>query len=529
MEREQAINEAVKAIIEDPTINIDKLKRAVCKKHNLSVYLRNSDILKLFPKDKLTDIIKRKLMKVPTRTLSGVTPVAVMTFSGCPHSGCIYCPRGKDAAQSYTGHEPAAMRAKQNHFDPWDQVKSRLRQYEEIGHPTDKCELILMGGTFLSEKEEYKHHFVKRCYEAFNDQESNCLEDAKKVNETAKHRIVGLTIETRPDWAKEKHVKEMLSYGCTRVELGVQTLSDSIYEKVNRGHTVQDVIEATTTCRNAGLKIVFHMMPGLFQNKEQDIKTFKQLFNDSQFRPDMLKIYPTMVMANTKLYDMWEQGNFKPYSAEEAADVISEIYREIPKYVRVMRIQRDIPTPLVIDGVKKSNLRQLVEQQCNIKKIKINEIRAREIGISQRDNKTNSEMKNSEMKNSEMKNSEMKNSKMKNSEMKLNIIKYEANEGQEYFISFEDNNERLAGFIRLRLCDKAIVRELHVYGSEVKLGEQGTTQHQGYGKKLLDKAEQICKEHEFKELYIIAGVGVRQYYYGLGYKPALPYVMKRLD
>ncbi|MFA5381561.1 MAG: tRNA uridine(34) 5-carboxymethylaminomethyl modification radical SAM/GNAT enzyme Elp3 [Candidatus Micrarchaeia archaeon] len=506
----KAIEEIVKEFLKNPEKDIELIKREICKKYSLKTFIRNSDIIKELKQEKKLDKnLLLILKKSPSRTMSGVTPVAVMSFSGCPHSGCIYCPRGKEAAQSYTGEEPAALRARQNNFDAYKQVKARLKQYKEMGHSMDKCELIIMGGTFLSNKEKYKKSFIKDCFDAFNNKKSKTLKEAQKLNEKAEHRIVGLTIETRPDYV---FIDEMLSYGCTRVELGVQVLSDKIYKKVNRGHSLKDVIDATKKCKEAGLKITYHIMPGLFQTPKQDIQMFKKLFSDSDFKPDMLKIYPTMVMENTKLYDIWKKGKFKPYSAEQAAEVISECYKYIPEYVRVMRVQRDIPTPLITAGVEKSNLRQLVEEKCKKKKIKIKEIRYREAGLQKYKFGKDIQEKN----------------------IKLKIKKYTASEGTEYFISFEDTkNNILIGFVRLRICadKKAIVRELHVYGSEINIGldSNESVQHKGYGKRLLKKAEEITKKNKINKLYIISGIGVREYYYKLGYSLDGFYVSKIIN
>jgi len=504
----RVIKEIVEAIIKNPNTDLENTKRIFCKKYSLKQFIKNSQILEELKKqNKLNNALLLKLKKAPSRTISGVTPVAVMSFSGCPHSGCIYCPRGKEAAQSYTGEEPAALRARQNQFDAYKQVKARLRQYKEMGHPMDKCELIIMGGTFLSNKEKYKRSFIKGCFDAFNNKKSKTLKQAQKLNEKAEHRVIGLTIETRPDYV---FIDEMLSYGCTRVELGVQVLDDKIYKKVNRGHTLKDVIDATKKCKEAGLKINFHIMIGLFQSPKQDIQMFKELFSNPDFKPDMLKIYPTMVMENTKLYDLWKKKKYKPYDAEQAAEVISECYKYIPEYVRVMRVQRDIPTPLITAGVEKSNLRQLVEEKCKKKKIEIKEIRFREAGLQK--SKFGKEINEKNI--------------------KLKIKKYSASKGTEYFISFEDKNI-LIGFLRLRICadKKAIVRELHVYGSEINIGAESTesVQHKGFGKRLLKKAEEITKKNKINKLYIISGIGVHEYYYKLGYSLDGFYVSKQIN
>lgn len=494
---------------------VDKLKKEVAGKYGVQV-VKNSQISKHIENKNL----KRHLIKVPSRTISGVTPVAIMSVSSCPHGKCLYCPKGKCAPQSYTGEEPASLRARQNMFDPYMQVKARLRQYKEIGHPTDKIELIVMGGTFLAQNSRYKKEFILKLYEALNGTRCETLEDAKKINETALHRVVGLTIETRPDWSKKTHINEMLNYGSTRVELGVQTLSDSVYKKVKRGHEIKDVVESTQLLKDSAFKIVYHMMPGLFCSPEEDIQHIKSLFVDPNFQPDMLKIYPTLVLKNTELYDMWERGEYKPYDSENAAEVISEALRYVPKYVRVMRIQRDIPSPLVVAGVKHSNLRQIVEQKMKEKNIQLKEIRSREIGVAVNTYKRKLEL----------------------SKLEQTITEYKASNGKEYFIAYEDlDDDVILGFVRLRIpyapfrpeIDKqtGLIRELHVYGSEVGIGglpESFQTQHRGLGKNLLEKAEEIAKQNGMEKMIVIAGSGVRPYYYKQGYSLNKNYVGKKI-
>ncbi len=440
-------------------------------------------------------------MKKPTRTLSGVSPIAVMIKpqDSCKW-GCIYCPFTGLAAKSYTGEEPAALRARQFNFDPYLQTKYRIEALTKIGHNTQKNEIIVMGGTFLAMEQEYKEWFIKRIYDAVNGEDSKTLEEAKKKNETAERRIVGLTIETRPDIC---FVEEMLRYGATRCELGVQHIDDEIYKNINRGHTVKDVVDATRNLKEAAFKVLYHVMPGLpGSSPEKDVVFVKKIFEDEQFRPDMIKIYPTLVIKNTILYEMMEQGEYTPYSSEEAAEIISEFYRYIPEYVRVMRIQRDIPAPKIERGVKKSNLRELVEQRLKEKNIEIKEIRYREIG-----RKNNPEGR-----------------------PEINILQYAASKGKEYFIAYEYPDKTLLGFIRLRIPthDQALIRELHIYGKAAALGKKGEIQHKGIGKMLLEQAEEIAKEHR-DEISIISGVGVREYYRKFGYTLKEPYMWKRLS
>jgi elongator complex protein 3 len=492
--------------------NLAKIKQEAARKFNLPNFLRNSEILPKLPK-RAPRRLRSLLLKRPSRTASGVTPVALMIRpeGSCPFS-CIYCPYTGKAAKSYTGEEPAALRARQFKFDALKQVRGRLRHYEETGHPTDKCEAIIMGGTFLSMPEKYKRAFVKKMYDGFNGKVSRNIAHAKKLNESAKCRVVGLTIETRPDVCKKPQVREMLSYGATRVELGVQHPEDRIYKRINRGHTVSDVENATKWLRDSAFKICYHLMPGLpGSSPKKDVQMLKRVFSDSRFMPDMLKLYPTLVLGGTELSKMVAQGKYEPYSTKEAAEVISEFYCHIPKWARVMRIQRDIPSGLIGAGVEKSNLRELVEEAIRRKGIDAKEIRYREPRART----------------------------LPAEEPELCRTDYDAGGGRETFLSIEAGN-CILGFARLRIPDSpfqkeiskscALIRELHVYGSETGIGKKGTSvQHRSFGSTLLKEAERIAKEECGKdEMAIISGVGARRYYYKRGYSPKGPYVAKKL-
>ena len=440
-----------------------------------------------------------------------MTPVAVMIRpeGSCSH-GCIYCPAAGLAPKSYTGFEPAARRGRQYCFDPFAQAQARLKQYEEGGHPSDKCELIIMGGTFLEMPLEYRQAFIKGVYDGLNGFRSATLEAAKEANETGKHRAVGLTIETRPDVCAP-HIQEMLSYGGTRVELGVQHPDDSIYECINRGHTVRDVADATRSLKDAAFKVLYHIMPGLpGSGPEKDIAMTRRLFEDERFRPDMLKIYPTLVIGGTKLEELSDEGRFHPYSTEEAAETISEMYRHIPGYVRVMRIQRDIPLQKIRAGVAKSNLRELVESKIREKGIVPREIRMREIGFR----RNHGDLRADDL-----------------SRFTLRRLEYCASGGREVFLSYEDQDDSIAGFVRLRIPGKSgtgLIRELHVYGSEANISATGVIQHRGLGSSLLKEAEDSAAAAGMKDLLVISGVGVREYYRKHGYSRAGPYMGKRL-
>ncbi len=493
--------------------DLEKVKRESAKKFSLTGPMKNTEIIRNFPKDKITKEIKILLLRKPMRTLSGVSPIAVMIKPvGSCKGKCIYCPYTGKAPKSYTGEEPAARRARSCGFDPFLQVKTRLKQFRVNGHPTDKCEVILMGGTFLQTPLRYQKWFVKRMYDALNQSESKNLEEAKRKNESAKNRMVGLTIETRPDVFGKKELDRVLEFGCTRVEFGVQNPDDRIYKIIKRGHSVKDVIEATNRTKNAGLKVCYHLMLGLpGSDKKKDVQMIKKIFEKEEFRPDMLKVYPTLVIEGTELWKMKEKGKYKPLDVEETIEILSELYKVVPSYVRIMRIQRDIPSQLINEGVKKSNLRQILEQRMKNTKTESNEIRFKEIGL--------------------------RRGKLGKTQIKR--IDYEASNGKEIFVYFENKEGMIIGFIRLRIPGKsirkeitsesAIIRELHVYGKETEISKKGKIQHTGFGVRLLNEAEQIAKK-EFgkKKMVIISGVGVRKYYYKFGYKLDGAYVSKKL-
>jgi elongator complex protein 3 len=415
------------------------------------------------------------------------------------------------------------MRGLQNQFDPYQQVKSRIEQLQAIGHKVDKAELIIMGGTFPATPLDYQTWFIQRCLDAITDKESASLEEAKRNAETSSIRNVGITVETRPDWAKETHVDSMLDMGVTRVELGVQIPSDDIYRLVGRKHKVQDVVEATRIMKDAGLKIVYHLMPGLpGSNPEKDLEAFKEIFANSDFKPDMIKIYPCLVLRGTKAYEWYCEGKYKPYTNEEAGNLIVEIKKIIPPWVRVMRVQRDIPAPLIVAGVNRSNLRQLVHQKLEEQGVRCRCIRCREVGHRMAIDKV----------------------KPNPDKVKILTTKYAASEGEEIFISAEEpESDVLIGYLRLRVpSEKAhrpevkgkpcsIVRELHIYGPLVPVGKHQSKawQHKGYGGFLLAQAEHISREdYGLKKVLVISALGTKQYYMRFGYQYDGVYVSKML-
>ncbi|UCE15557.1 MAG: tRNA uridine(34) 5-carboxymethylaminomethyl modification radical SAM/GNAT enzyme Elp3 [Candidatus Bathyarchaeota archaeon] len=514
--------------ISNPTKqDINQIKTKIAKKYNLKTIPPNSKLishLKTHEKTKLLPVLRRKAV----RTISGVTIVAVMTKPWpCPQkTPCAYCPGGppQGVPQSYTGHEPATMRGIQSGFNPYRQVKNRIKQLEAIGHTVDKIELVVMGGTFPNTPLNYQEHFIQRCLEAITKKKSKSLEEAKKTAETSKIRNVGITVETRPDWAKENHIDHMLSMGVTRVELGVQNVYDDIYELVGRGHTVQDVIEATRILKDAGLKVAYHLMPGLpGSNFERDLKGFQKIFTDSSFKPDMIKIYPCLVLKGTKAYKWWSQGKYQPYTTEEATQLILKVKKMVPQWVRIMRVQRDIPAFLIEAGVDKGNLRQMVLRRLKEQKMKCHCIRCREVGHRWLKDEVKPDLNN----------------------IQTIITKERASEGEDVFISIEDSiNEILIGYLRLRIpTEKAhrpeilpkatsIVRELHVYGPLVPVGKRMAKawQHKSYGGILLSEAERISwEEYDRRKIVVTSALGTKQYYKKFGYDCDDPYVSKILE
>jgi len=460
--------------------------------------------------------LKNEVRK-PTKTLAGVTPIAVMCKpKPCKHGACLYCP-SLNVPQSYTPKSPPVLRAERLGYNPRFQVESRLKAYGLMHHPTDKIELIIMGGNFTEYDKKYKQEFVKQCYDALNGKKSKNLEQAKKINEKARHRCVALCIESRPDTlVKDKNsINELLNFGCTRVELGVQCLDDKIYTRVNRGHTVQDVIQATKLLRDAGFKIGYHMMLGVPGSSEKkDIEMFKKLFRDERFKPDQLKIYPCQVIKGAALERVYKNKKYRPYSEEKIKSLIIKIMRIIPNYCRVMRVMREIPPDYLTAGTTRIDLRKDIELEIRKKGYRIKEIRFREIGFEFRDKLPREKI---------------------SQKLILKITEYRASRGTEYFLEIVNKDNILFGLCRLRINKDrkneipAILRELHVYGQSLAIGEKAKSeisQHKGLGKRLIAEAEKIAKNKEADSLFVISGVGVRQYYRKLGYKLIGPYMAK---
>ncbi len=505
--------------------NVNLIKSKVAQKYGLCQVPRNSEIIKHLEPSERKKILSI-LLKKPVRGASGVTVVAVMTKPWpCPQGQpCAYCPGGpsKGVPQSYTGFEPAAMRGSQNEYDAFKQVMHRIEQYRSIGHFVDKIELIIMGGTFPSMPREYQEKFIKGCLDAINGTLSSSLDEAKTISESSQIRNVGITVETRPDWTNEDHVDQMLSLGITRVEIGVQNVYDDIYKIVNRGHTVEDVVTATQVLKDSGLKVVYHMMPGLpGSNFTRDVEGFKKIFSDPNFRPDMLKIYPCLVIDGTKLHEWWKEGKYSPYTTDEAVKLVSEVKKIVPEWVRIMRVQRDIPVYLIEKGVDKSNLRELVMNKLRREGVRCRCIRCREVGQRWLKEKVTPDYNH----------------------VKACVKSYDASNGIEHFISVEDSvNDILIGYLRLRfpsdkphrpeiLSEKScLIRELRVCGPVVPVGRylKEAYQHKGYGKLLIQKAENIGREYGYKKILVTSSLGTKRYYKKLGYKYDGPYMSKKL-
>ncbi len=454
----------------------------------------------------------KMLVRKPTRTLSGVAVIAAMTSPArCPHGTCVPCPGGIHcaSAQSYTGREPAALRAAQHEYDPYRQVMARLAQLDEIGHPLDKSELIIMGGTITARPLGYQHWFVKRCLLAMNDYPAakapstpwQSFADVAAANETASVRNIGTTFETRPDYCGPKETMNMLLLGVTKVELGVQSTRDDLLQSMKRGHTVEDAVSANHALREAGLKVGFHMMPGLPDSTPRvDLEVFRELFSDSRFRPDYLKIYPTLVVEGTELYRQYLLGEYTPLGDAAAIELVSRIKEILPAYVRLQRVQRDIPAQLIVAGVQKSNLRQLSKLRLSARGGQCRCIRCREAGLR----------------------------RFLDGKVAPKHETYDACGGVEHFLSFEGEDETVVGFLRLRLSARARVRELHVYGPMLPIGSRVEGwQHRGFGARLVQTAENMAEDAGYSSLEITSGIGARGYYRRLGYELCGPYMAKR--
>lgn len=528
----ETVGGLIKAYEAQIPINLSKLKNDMAKKYKLAYIPKLVDIIAAVPeeyKSKLLPYIKAK----PVRTASGIAVVAVMSKPHrCPHIAmtgnvCVYCPGGPDSdfeysTQAYTGYEPTSMRAIRARYHPYSQTRGRVDQLKRLGHSVDKVEFIVMGGTFMSLDSQYKDFFIRNLHDALSGHHSSTVAEAITFSEQSRTKCIGITIETRPDYCLKPHLNEMLSYGCTRIEIGVQSIYEDVAKDTNRGHTVSSVCNSFQLAKDCGFKVVTHMMPDLPNTgRERDLEGMREFFENPQFRADGLKIYPTLVIRGTGLYELWKTGKYKNYTPDELVDVVAQILAMVPPWTRVYRIQRDIPMPLVTSGVDHGNLRELALKRMEELDLSCGDVRTREVGMKQIHQQVNPD------------------------QVELIRRDYVANGGWETFLSYEDPvADILIGLLRLRQVSVAsfrpemvglkcsIVRELHVYGSAVPLQARDPTkfQHQGYGTLLMEEAEKISRsEHGSTKLLVIAGVGTRHYYRKLGYELDGPYMSKSLQ
>jgi elongator complex protein 3 len=469
-------------------------------------------------------LLERIRMK-PMRTLSGVTTVTVLTKPyPCPGK-CIFCPTDVRMPKSYLPDEPGAMRALEHQFDPYEQVNARIRALENLGHPTDKIELLILGGTWSSYKRDYQEWFIKRCFDAMNETTRGELRDhpdkfetkvniseSQAINETASHRNVGLVIETRPDEITPDELQWLRYLGVTKVQLGAQSFDDHILEINKRGHDVEWTSKAVALLRAAGFKIVLHWMPNLLgATPQSDRVDFAKFWGG--FCPDEIKIYPNQLLANAELYEYWQRGEFHPYTTEDLVELIADIKPSIPRYCRVNRVIRDIPGNNVVEGNTRTSLRQDIHDEMKRRGTRCQCIRCREV----------------------------KGKAVASDLLKLEDQVYQAGAAEEHFISFVTPEDGLAGFIRLSLPSKdspetnlsdlddaALIREVHVYGQSLAVGEEqtGAAQHVGLGTRLLEEAENIARAHGYKRIAVIAAIGTRHYYLGRGFERGECYLVK---
>lgn len=506
---------------------IDSLKREFVAETK-TTFPTTAELLKEYrrllkvKKIKSNPTLETILQKRSVRTLSGVAIITVLTKPWpCPGQ-CIYCPLEKDMPKSYLKNEPAAQRAYFNNFDPYNQVFSRLKMLYNNGHPIDKVELIVKGGSWNAYPWNYQKWFIKECFRACNDfpRLSKKIDDkdnevellkAQKKNETAASRIVGLTLETRPDLITINTTVQMRSLGCTRLELGIQHTDDTILKLTKRGHSLAQVKEASGILRHYGFKIDFHLMPQLpGTTAAKDFKMIKQVFSDPDLKPDMIKIYPCAVVKNSELYTWHKKGLFKPYSDKKLIEMLIKVKSEIiPRYCRISRLIRDIPATEIMAGNKITNLREMIHKIMIERGLNCQCLRCREVGHQK---------------------------KQRNKKTKLFIDQYSASGGQEYFLSFEDSQRKIVyGFCRLRIDPQgvfpAFIRELHVYGQLVEIGDKkkNASQHMGLGRRLMEEAEKICRRQKIDQIAVISGVGVRGYYKKLGYKLQGTYMVKSIQ
>ena len=501
----------------------DAIRRhPVPEKGHISKYALVTEYHNMVAEGEITESpeLLAKIRMKPIRTLSGVTTVTVLTKPWpCP-GNCIFCPTISGMPKSYLPDEPGAARAFQNHFDPYDQVSSRITAYEAVGHPTEKIELLILGGSWTNYPDDYQEKFIQRCLDAMNGTESHSLEEAQKTNETASHRNVGLVIETRPDLITPDILKHLRILGVTKIQLGIQSLNPDILIANHRGHTISQALDAVKLLRADGFKIVLHWMPNLLNaTPESDQEDFKHFWQNSEegwgFCPDELKIYPTQLLENTGLCDKWKEGVYHPYSTETLIELLADIKPEVPPYCRINRVIRDIPSQHVAAGSTRSSLRQDVKKLMDERGTKCQCIRCREI----------------------------RGEIIDPSKLVLKDYQYHAASAWEHFLEFITPDDRIAGYLRLSLPDSdapqtgieelkqaAMIREIHIYGQSLPVGteQKGAAQHSGLGTDLIQKASEIASAAGFINLAVISAIGTRTYYEKRGFKRGKYYLIKSL-
>lgn len=503
--------------------DLHKLKKAFARDHETDLF-SNFKLQKAYESMlaegwKGDPALQRLLRKRKIRTLSGVSIITVLTKPyPCPGK-CVFCPTEPGMPKSYLSNEPGAMRAVLDDFHPRDQVKTRLDSLRRQGHETDKIEMIVLGGTFSAYNRRYQSDYVRALFNACNDKPGKSLKEAQRLNESSKHRIIGLSLETRPDHISEEEIKNMLKLGTTKVQIGIQQIDDVILELNKRGETVAQQIHAIKLLKDAGFKIACHLMPNLpGSTPEKDKWMVREFFDNPAFRADQIKIYPCVVTPYAELEEWWKQGRYESYSDEVLMDILIEMKRHIPDYVRIERLFRDIPGESILEGSQKTNMRQLLHDRMAKEGVVCRCIRCREIkGESYDPDAT-----------------------------ELRVLEYEASGGKEFFISFNDaKRDKICSLLRLRFSSyslqgkphfipelegAALVREVHTYGAQVKIGAAAldASQHAGLGRRMLEEAERISKQAGFKKVAIIAGVGTRNYYRKWGYELEGAYMTKRI-
>ncbi len=559
------------------TKELEKMKRAFCAKHGTTPFLNRELVVLLdeMPGKEDRQKLEKILTKRAVRTISGVTPIGILTKPfPCPGQ-CVYCPTEARMPKSYLSSQPAAARALRNKFHPYKQVHNRIIACQESGHPTSKLEVIVMGGTWSFLPHKYQSWYVRNVFKAANEMSGDrdainhvsTLRQEQKINETADHRVIGLTLETRPDWITEEELVRMRKLGCTRIEIGVQTLDDTVSKNTKRGHYRKHVAQATKLMREYGFKFCYHLMPGLpGSTPENDLQMIREVFEGVDFKPDFVKIYPCQVLPNSELADWWKDGKFKPLDDAALVKLLLKMKEFIPPWTRVMRLLRDIPVGDTLDGVKFSNLRQIMKKQPK----KLRELLGekdffeiagpprRECGVGRDGEDGANRASEKQMRDSEVYNVDWpcqcircREVGFQNHEVGTPILKrrdYEAAGGTETFLSFESEDEKvLYALLRLRkpetgfkpkyfrsvLKNAALIREVHSYGSEISVGDEtgvSRGQHKGLGKRLIAEAERIAKEEwGLKKMTIIAGVGTREYYRKFGYEARCTYMTKKLN